>query len=85
MLTVGSQRTIARNCPAAAANDAPLLAELGALHRHVRNLPDLRIEKVFEVRRAVRDGRYDSQKLIESVLDQMANDIGVLCRRDHAD
>jgi hypothetical protein len=82
MLNVGSKEPFAHRRRPPAADDAALLAELGSLHRHVSGLPDLRIEKVFEARRAVRNGLYDSQNLIESLLDRMANDIGVLCRRD---
>lgn len=82
MLPVESKRTNNRTKPAVAADDALLLAELSALHRHVTGLPDLRIEKVFEVRRAVLTGRYDSETIIESLLDRMSNDIGVLCRND---
>lgn len=62
-------------------DDVALLEELGTLHHYLAGLPDLRIDKVFAVRRAVRNGEYDRRELIDSLLDRMSNEIGVLCRR----
>lgn len=81
MLNARPKPTLFKPIPAAGDDDAALLAELSTLHQYVDGLPDLRIEKVFRVRRALRNGDYERPDVVDSLLDRMSNDIGVLCRR----
>ena len=56
--------------------------ELSSLRRRLLDLPDLRFEKVLSVRKALRNGTYDSDALVDTLVQRIEDDIGVLCRRD---
>lgn len=48
----------------------------------LREVPDLRLQKVLRCRRRLAQGRYDRLDVIERTVDRMENDVGVLMRRD---
>ena len=48
----------------------------------LRDLPDVRWEKVMQVRRTLSLNTYDRDGMLEAVLGPLANELGVLCRRD---
>lgn len=60
----------------------PTTPALADLSRRLRELPDLRFEKVVSVRQALSDGTYDADALIDALVRRMENDIGVLCRQN---
>ncbi len=49
--------------------------------QRLRELPEVRVEKVQSVRGAIRSSCYESEQVLESTLQQLSNDLGVLCRR----
>ncbi|MHC4063034.1 MAG: hypothetical protein ACYSUI_00820 [Planctomycetota bacterium] len=51
--------------------------------QRVRNLPDLRWTKVVRARQSLQSGAYEREVLLDAVLASLANDIGVLCRRQN--
>jgi len=50
--------------------------------QRLRELPEVRVEKVQSVRGAIRSSCYESEQVLESTLQQLSNDVGVLCRKD---
>ncbi len=59
----------------------PSLSEAQRWAGHVRNLPDLRWNKVVQARRTLRLDTYETNRVLEAVLAPLANELGVLCRR----
>ena len=51
--------------------------------QRLRDLPDLRWEKVEQARRALQSGVYDRESFLDALSASLANDLGVLCRRQH--
>lgn len=45
-------------------------------------LPDVRLEKVRSVRGAIGRSSYESEQVLECTLQELSNDLGVLCRED---
>jgi hypothetical protein len=56
--------------------------ELGEFRQRLNDLPDLRLDKIIAIRQALSSGRYETDGLIDAVLQRMENDIGVLFRRN---
>ena len=50
--------------------------------QRLRELPEVRVEKVQSVRGAIRSSCYESEQVLESTLQQLSNEVGVLCRKD---
>ena len=50
--------------------------------QRLRELPEVRAEKVQSVRGAIRSSCYESEQVLEGTLKQLSNDVGVLCRKD---
>ena len=50
--------------------------------QRLRELPEVRLEKVQTVRGAIRSSCYESEQVLEGTLQQLSNDVGVLCRKD---
>ena len=50
--------------------------------QRLRELPEVRVEKVQSVRGAIRCSCYESEQVLEGTLQQLSNDVGVLCRKD---
>lgn len=50
--------------------------------QRLRELPEVRVEKVQTVRGALQQSSYESEQVLESTLRKLSNDIGVLCRED---
>ena len=55
------------------------------LRQRLRELPDLRLNKVVAVRSEIELGTYDGEALIDALLRRLENDMGVLCRREAAE
>ena len=51
----------------------------------IRDVPDLRWEKVRRIREAILRGTYDDEAILDRVLDRFENEFGVLCRRRATD
>ena len=50
--------------------------------QRLRELPEVRVEKVQSVRGAIRSSCYESEQVLERTLQQLSNEVGVLCRND---
>lgn len=50
--------------------------------QRLRELPEVRQEKVQSVRGAIQHSCYESEQVLEGTLQQLSNDVGVLCRKD---
>ena len=50
-------------------------------HR-LMELPAVRLEKVRSVRGAISRSSYESEQVLECTLQQLSNDLGVLCREE---
>lgn len=50
--------------------------------QRLRELPDVRVEKVQSAKGAIRSSCYESEQVLESTLQQLSNEVGVLCRKD---
>lgn len=50
--------------------------------QRLSELPEVRLEKVQSVRGAIQHSCYESEQVLESTLQQLSNDVGVLCRKD---
>jgi len=50
--------------------------------QRLRELPEVRQEKVQSLRGAIRSSCYESEQVLEGTLKQLSNDVGVLCRKD---
>lgn len=48
--------------------------------QRLMELPEVRLEKVHAVRAAIEHSSYESEQALESTLQQLSNDVGVLCR-----
>jgi hypothetical protein len=46
----------------------------------VRNLPDLRWDKVARIREALRRNSYDADSLLDAALEPLGHELGVLAR-----
>ena len=55
---------------------------LGHWKQRLRELPEVRQEKVQSVRGAIRSSCYESEQVLEGALQQLSNDVGILCRKD---
>ena len=47
----------------------------------VGDLPDIRLDKVLQTRRALRQRLYDSDEILEETIRRLGNEVGILCRR----
>ncbi len=61
------------------ANGEPAL-KLEYWKRRLRELPDLRVEKVRRTRDALARQRYDREEVLDATVDRVGNELGVLCR-----
>jgi hypothetical protein len=64
-------------------SDRPGATHRGAISRllaQLERLPDVRADKVREVREAIARGEYDDDAHLDACLARMENDVGVLCR-----
>jgi len=50
--------------------------------QRLRELPEVREEKVQLVRGAIRSSCYESEHALEGTLQQLSNEVGILCRKD---
>lgn len=50
--------------------------------QRLRELPEVRVEKVQSARGAIRSSCYESEQVLESTVQQLINEVGVLCRKD---
>jgi hypothetical protein len=50
--------------------------------QRLRELPDVRLDKVQSVRSALQQSSYESERVLESTVQRLSNDVGVLCRKD---
>ena len=50
--------------------------------QRLRELPEMRLDKVQSVRGALEQSRYESEQVLESTVQRLSNDVGVLCRKD---
>ena len=53
---------------------------ISRLLAQLEGMPDVRADKVREVRAAIARGEYDDDARLEACLARMQNDVGVLCR-----
>lgn len=60
----------------------PIGSALEYWKQRLLDLPEVRFEKVQSVRRAIGRSSYESEQALESTLQQLSNDIGILCRTD---
>lgn len=57
--------------------------DLSSWKQRLRDLPDLRWDKVVAIRDALRNQQYEVETRVDHLISLMANDIGVLCRREN--
>jgi len=57
--------------------------ELESWKKRLNDMPDLRWDKVVSIRKAIHRDRYDSGQRINGMLAMLANEVGVLCRREN--
>ncbi len=57
-------------------------AVLAFWKQRIRELPDVRREKVQATRSALQQRAYDAEAILDATIQEMGNDIGVLCRHD---
>ena len=50
--------------------------------QRLRELPEVRVDKVQSVRGALRQSSYESEQVLDSTVQRLSNDVGVLCRKD---
>ena len=50
--------------------------------QRIRELPEVRLDKVQSVRGALRQSSYESEHVLDSTVQRLSNDVGVLCRKD---
>ena len=60
----------------------PSLSEAQRWTGHLRDLPDVRWNKVVQARRTLGLETYETNRVLEAVLALLANELGVLCRRE---
>lgn len=49
--------------------------------RQIEDIPPIRVSKIAEIRWALEHGAYDLETPIDKVLNNLRNDVGVLCRK----
>jgi anti-sigma28 factor (negative regulator of flagellin synthesis) len=59
--------------------------DLEAWKERLKDIPDLRWERVLELRAAIDNGEYDVDARVNDLLSRVENDVGVLCRRENGD
>ncbi|UCG15279.1 MAG: hypothetical protein JSV19_08265 [Phycisphaerales bacterium] len=57
--------------------------DLSSWKQRLRDLPDLRWDKVVAIRDALRNRQYEVETRVDRLICLMANEIGVLCRREN--
>ena len=57
-------------------------AALAHWKQRLAELPEVRSDKVQSVRGAIQRSSYESEQLLESTVQRLSNDVGVLCRKD---
>ena len=57
--------------------------DLSSWKQRLRDLPDLRWDKVIAIRDALRDQQYETETRVDHLISLMANEVGVLCRREN--
>ena len=50
--------------------------------QRLRELPEMRLDKVQSVRGALQQSSYESEQVLDSTVQRLSNDVGVLCRKD---
>ena len=50
--------------------------------QRLRELPEMRLDKVQSVRGALQQSSYESEQVLDSTVRRLSNDVGVLCRKD---
>ncbi|MFH1107616.1 MAG: hypothetical protein V1790_00240 [Planctomycetota bacterium] len=50
--------------------------------QRLRELPEMRLDKVQSVRGALQQSTYESEQVLDSTVQRLSNDVGVLCRKD---
>ena len=50
--------------------------------QRLRELPEVRVDKVQSVRGALQQSKYEDEQVLESTVQRLSNDVGVLCRKD---
>ena len=50
--------------------------------QRLRELPEMRLDKVQSVRGALEQSSYESEQVLDSTVQRLSNDVGVLCRKD---
>lgn len=61
---------------------ATIESALNHWKQRLRELPEVRVEKVQSVRGAIRSSCYESEQVLENTLQQLSNEVGVLCRKE---
>jgi len=57
--------------------------DLSSWKQRLRDLPDLRWDKVIAIRDALRNQQYETETRVDHLISLMANEVGVLCRREN--
>jgi hypothetical protein len=75
-----------RGQPESGAADLPHLSdrELAQWKTRLADIPDLRLAKIMRLRRAIAANSYDEEMALERMLENIQNELGVLCRVDPA-
>lgn len=60
----------------------PIGSALEHWKQRLMDLPEIRLEKVQSVRGAIGRSSYESELAIERTVQQLCNDVGILCRKD---
>ena len=55
--------------------------QLPRWQRQIEDIPPIRVSKIAEIRWALEHGAYDLETPIDKVLNNLRNDVGVLCRK----
>ena len=50
--------------------------------QRLRELPEVRVDKVQSVRGALQQSKYEDEQVLDSTVQRLSNDVGVLCRKD---
>ena len=56
--------------------------DLSSWKQRLRDLPDLRWDKVVAIRNALRNRQYEPETQVDRLVSLVANEVGVLCRRE---
>ena len=57
--------------------------DLSSWKQRLRDLPDLRWDKVVAIRNALRNREYEPETQVDRLVNLVANEVGVLCRREN--